>query len=96
MADGIVLGTTGAFAAVLELNGSPAPTQPVFAWATDIPNATVTPAPDGLSAVIEVPGSETATSITVTATDTEKSVSGAITVPLSAPQVFTVTVTQTA
>ena len=96
MADGIVAGGTGTFAAVLELNGAPFSTQPNFAWTTDVPSATITPSADGLSTVIEIPLGEAATSITVTATDAEKSVAGSVTVSLSGPQVFTVTVTQTA
>ena len=99
MANGIIDGGTGTFAAVLELNGSPFSTQPTFTWTTNVPDATVTPSTDSLSAVISVPAGETATSITVTATATDPagaSVSGFLTVPLNAPQVFSITVTQTA
>lgn len=99
MANGIIDGGNGTFAAVLELNGSPFTTQPTFTWSTNVADATVTPGADTLSAVIAVPAGETATSITVTAVAVDPAgnkVSGFLTVPLNAPAVFTVTVTQTA
>ena len=99
MANGIIDGGSGTFAAELDLNGSAVGTQPTFTFTTNVADATVTPDASGQSAVISVPAGETATSITVTATTTDpngNSVSGFLTVPLSAPAVFSVTVTQTA
>jgi hypothetical protein len=99
MANGITDGGQGTFAAVLELNGTPTATQPQFTWSTNVADATVTPSTDTLSAVIQVPAGESATSITVTATTTDpngNSISGFLTVPLNAPAVFSVTVSQTA
>lgn len=99
MANGITDGGSGTFAAVLELNGVSVSSQPSFTWTTNVADAVVTPSADTLSVTISVPAGETATSITVTATTTDptgKSVSGFLTVPLNAPQVFTVVVSQTA
>lgn len=96
---GITDGGQGTFQAVLQLNGVPVPTQPKFTWSTNVPDATITPSADTTSAVISVPAGETATSITVTASTTDTNgnpVSGVLAVPLNAPQVFTVVVTQTA
>ena len=97
---GIVDGGQGTFSAVLELNALPFSTQPTnFVWTTDVSDATITPSSDTQSAVISVPAGETATTITVTASTTDPNgnpVSGSVTVPLNAPQVFTVRVTQTA
>jgi hypothetical protein len=89
MANGIIDGGTGSFAAELDLNGVAFGTQPTFVWSTNVEDATVTPSADTLSVVIAVPVGETATSITVTATATDPSgasVSGFLTVPLNAPQ----------
>lgn len=97
MANGIPSGGSGTFQAVLELNGSPFPSQPAFDWTTNVASAVVTPSADSLSVVISVPAGETATSITVTATVKGQSISGFLTVPLNAvvtPQVFTVVVSQ--
>ena len=99
MVNGIIDGGSGTFAAVLDLNGVPVSTQPTFSWTTNVADATVTPSADTLSVVIAVPAGETATSITVTAETTDPNgnkVVGFLTVPLNAPQVFSVTVSQTA
>lgn len=99
MADGIIDGGSGTFQAFLNLNGTPTATQPQFTWSTDVASATITPSADTTSAVIAVPDGEPATSITVTAVTQDpngNTVSGFRTVPLSAPQVFTVVVSQTA
>lgn len=99
MPNGITDGGTGTFTAVMELNGTPLSTQPQFSWTTNVADATITPSTDTLTAVIAVPAGETATSITITAEapDTNgNKVSGFLTVPLNAPQIFTITVSQTA
>lgn len=97
--NGIVDGGSGSFQATMKLNGAALPTQPQFSWSTDVASATITPSVDTEVAVISVPAGETATTITVTVTanDTNgKPVTGVLAVPLSAPQVFTIDIVQTA
>jgi hypothetical protein len=97
----IQAGTSGTFSAVLDDNGSPItlPSGSTFTWTADDTTVTITPSEDTTSAVIEVPAGDTGTSVTVTATVTVngQTVSGSLSVALTAiPQTFTVVVTQTA
>lgn len=94
-------GKSGTFLAQLEDNGNPIPLPDgsTFGWQTDLPEATIVPSDDTLTAVITVPDTTTATSITVTASTTAPDgtpASGSVTVPIvpGVPHTFTVSVTQ--
>lgn len=95
-------GDSGTFAAALQDNGVtiPLPSGSSFAWTADDTFVTLTPDASTDNCVVNVPASDSAASITITATTTDptgKPVSGSITVPLaSTPQQFTVSITQTA
>jgi len=99
----ITVGATGTFAAQLEDNGNPIPLPAgsTFAWTSDDSNAGITASSDTLTAVVSVPATDTATSITVTATTIDpdgKTVQGSVTVPIipGVSHTFTVSVTQSA
>ncbi len=95
-------GDSGTFNAVLQDNGVtiPLPSGASFVWTADDKSAVLTPDASTDNCVVTLPASDTAASVTITATTTDptgKSVSGSITLPLTPePQQFTVSITQTA
>jgi hypothetical protein len=98
----ITAGTTGSFAAQLELNGAPIPlpSGSTFAWSASDPAVSLVVSADTLSVVISVPAGDQGTSVSIAAAATApngKVVTGTLSVALTPiPQVFTVTVSQTA
>lgn len=98
----IPAGSTGTFAAQLELNGAPTsiPTGSSFVWSASDSTITFAVSSDTTSAVVSVPAGDLGTSAIITAQVVAadgKVYSGSVTVALTPePQVFTVVVTQTA
>lgn len=98
----IPAGSTGAFAAQLEDNGSPItlPSGSTFAWSASDATVTFATSADTTSTVATVPAGDPGTSVTITASTTAPdgtTASGTITVALTpTPQQFSVSVTQTA